>query len=174
MAETDFGNAIDIDPNNPEYHANLGLAYYKLEKYDEAKSEFDSAIRLDGSYARAYDGRANLYKTQGQTADAVKDFVNAGKFYNRQAVASNNDIKKQDDLYNSARDMFKAAIASDKNCAEAYYRLGLLETNNSNYRESLPNYDKALDLKISDNLLETILMRRAAGQITNCNIITTQ
>lgn len=108
---------------------------------------------IDSNYAAAYAGRANLYKTQGQTADAVKDFVSAGKFYNLQAVSSD-DIKKKDDLYNSAINMFNAAIELDPNCAEAYYRLGLVEYNNSRYKESLPNYDKAINLKISKDLLD--------------------
>ena len=154
-----YTSAINIDDKNPEYYVNRGWTYYQLQKYDDAKKDFDTAIRLDGNYARAYAGRANLYKTQEQIADAVKDFVNAGKFYNRQALNAD-DIKKKDDLFNSARNMLNAAIESDKNCAEAYYRLGLLEYNISNYQESLKHYDKAIELKISNDLLDDTYARR--------------
>lgn len=155
----DFNDAIALDGNNAEFYTNRGWTYYQLQKYDDAKKDFDSAIRIDGKYSPAYAGRANLFKTQSQTEDAAKDFVNAGKFYNVQAV-NTDDIKKKDDLFNLSRNMFNAAIESDKNFAEAYYRLGLLEYNVSNYQEAIKNYDKALELKISNDLLDDTYARR--------------
>ena len=38
--------AIEIDPNNPEAHNNLGVLHYKSNKFDLAQKEYMEAIKI--------------------------------------------------------------------------------------------------------------------------------
>lgn len=38
--------AIEVDPNNPEAHNNLGVLHYKNNKFDLAQKEYIEAIKI--------------------------------------------------------------------------------------------------------------------------------
>jgi len=42
----EFDKAIELDPNNPDYHNNKGKALYELKRYKEAIKEYNKALRL--------------------------------------------------------------------------------------------------------------------------------
>jgi Tfp pilus assembly protein PilF len=44
---------IDMDPNKPEHHYQLGLAYFRLEDYREAIFRAEEALRIDPEYLLA-------------------------------------------------------------------------------------------------------------------------
>ena len=52
---------------------NRGNAYYQLEEYDSALLDFDQAIRLEGTLALAYAGRALVFTHLGQNGLAKID-----------------------------------------------------------------------------------------------------
>lgn len=47
-----FEEAIEVDPNNPIYHHNLGNAYREINMPDKAKAEYDLANRLKSNSAQ--------------------------------------------------------------------------------------------------------------------------
>ncbi len=46
MAETQFQNALRMDPNNGVYHEHLGFFYYKVGRYDDAKRKVQQALEI--------------------------------------------------------------------------------------------------------------------------------
>ena len=50
----EYDKAIELDPNDPDYHNNKGVALYELHRYEEAIEEFDKAIELDPSNPSYY------------------------------------------------------------------------------------------------------------------------
>lgn len=72
-AEADLFKAIELDPDNHRYWAQLGRLYvYRLKEPDKAEAAFNTAIDLDPAYPMPYyeaglmfyyaaDGRANQY-----------------------------------------------------------------------------------------------------------------
>lgn len=59
-----FKKAIEVDPYNPDPHNTIGLAYQRLEKYDEATREFKQALWLKPDYSMALQ---NLMRTYAQS-----------------------------------------------------------------------------------------------------------
>src|SRR5689334_10671000 len=61
-------------PNDPAIARSLGIAYYKQEKWAEARTNLEAAVRLDPR-----DGAAALYL--GLTAEQQKDIPGAKAAY---------------------------------------------------------------------------------------------
>ena len=57
---THYGKAIQIDPSAVHYN-NRGLAYYHSDQFEEAKSDFDDALKKDPNDATIYFNRGNVY-----------------------------------------------------------------------------------------------------------------
>jgi Flp pilus assembly protein TadD len=55
-----FRHAVAISPGNPEYHTNLASALGAANRFDEARSEAEAALRIDSTYAAARDVLRNL------------------------------------------------------------------------------------------------------------------
>jgi len=47
MAVEQYKEAIELDPEYPDAHLNLGMTYADLDQRDEAKAEFKAAMDLD-------------------------------------------------------------------------------------------------------------------------------
>jgi tetratricopeptide (TPR) repeat protein len=50
----DYQKAVEIQPDNPAYHNNYGLALAKMKKMDEAQAELTKAAQLDPTQAGKY------------------------------------------------------------------------------------------------------------------------
>jgi tetratricopeptide (TPR) repeat protein len=53
--------AVKKEPDNKIYHFYLGYVYSKLEKWDDAKKEFNEALRIDSNYFDAQYQLAQIY-----------------------------------------------------------------------------------------------------------------
>lgn len=58
--------AIDLEPAVPAYHRNLGAAYYKLKKYEDAIIEHDKAIKLEPNHSINYHNKGAAYYRLGK------------------------------------------------------------------------------------------------------------
>ncbi len=62
--------AVELEPQSPVRHANLGTAYARLERIPEAIGAFEEALRIDPGYDVAHLGLARAHAFGGD-ADAV-------------------------------------------------------------------------------------------------------
>lgn len=88
-----FGVAVDflqaVQPKfglYPEFHYDLGLAYYRENKIKEAKAEFQEAVRLAPTLDRAQYLLAACIAAQGDYAQAVDRFRKLAKDHPRNAT----------------------------------------------------------------------------------------
>ena len=56
---------------------NRGYVYYKMKQYDSAISDFDSALKINPEYARAYFNRGLVYADLKQYRQAGESFSQA-------------------------------------------------------------------------------------------------
>ncbi|MGH1470842.1 MAG: tetratricopeptide repeat protein [Cellvibrionaceae bacterium] len=58
------------DVDNPLFHLHVGLTLNRLERYEEAVEEFESAIRIDPSFIVSYSSLSKIYVTIKQYTDS--------------------------------------------------------------------------------------------------------
>ena len=69
-----FEKGVEIDPEDPVAHFNLGELLYDLEELEEAEEECLEAIRLDPAYGMAYLTLGGICMDQDRTAEAIAFF----------------------------------------------------------------------------------------------------
>lgn len=73
-----FHDVLEIAPDLPEAHVNMGYALLGLERFDAARSFFDTASNLRPDQANAYYGMAVAFEGLGdlrQAAITMRTFV---------------------------------------------------------------------------------------------------
>jgi len=61
-----LNQAVALDANNPQQYIDLGGVYYQLGQYDQAITQFQTAINLKKDYANAYYNIGHAYEEKGQ------------------------------------------------------------------------------------------------------------
>ena len=74
-AETNFREAVRLDPKFLEAHMMLGELYFKQKKYPEASSSYRSAVKIDSLYYRpVYFSLATAEMMSGDYSSALNHF----------------------------------------------------------------------------------------------------
>ena len=66
--------AINREPANAQYHLSLGLAYSRLGRHDEAKTQFERALKLDITNSHIYFMAGDIHLSLGNKQEAYKNF----------------------------------------------------------------------------------------------------
>jgi hypothetical protein len=69
-----FSHAIEVTQNNYMAYNNLGSAYHKLGRYQEAIESYKQAIRTNPDYAFAYVNLGSAYHNLGRYQDAIETY----------------------------------------------------------------------------------------------------
>ncbi|MBU4299352.1 tetratricopeptide repeat protein [Patescibacteria group bacterium] len=69
-AESQYREAIRLEPNNVMAHNNFGILLYKLEKFPQAEKEYREALKINPDLTEAHLNLAILYLAMGQLAKA--------------------------------------------------------------------------------------------------------
>ena len=73
-ALADHPKAVKLTGDRALYHVNVGIVLNRLERYSEAVTSCNKAIKLDPGYAKAYDIRADAYERSGADREAERDW----------------------------------------------------------------------------------------------------
>ena len=112
-----YKNAIMLKSDYVEAYNNLGLIFYEIENFNDAKSYFIKTLSL----------------LTGQSSYTA--LINLGNTY-----------KKLED-FNNAIDSYKKAIMSNNRVPEAYYNLGITYLILGDIQKSEINFEKAISIK---------------------------
>ncbi|MYA99900.1 tetratricopeptide repeat protein [Candidatus Poribacteria bacterium] len=124
------------------------------EDYDEAITQFNSAIQLNPAYARAYFERGFARFKIGDSAGAIDDYTHAIKFNPRYTTAYYNRANQKRDhaLYEAAIKDYTIAIGLDPKYDKGYnnrgrvqYLLGKSKADKGNRAEVVLYYRAAID-----------------------------
>ena len=85
-----FNQALDMDPDNPMVHANLGYAYQALNNHEEAVRAFKTALSYDPTNLEVHNNLGVSMYNLGMTGRAVEEweFVLANDPTNAPAAAN--------------------------------------------------------------------------------------
>lgn len=62
MSEVLIKKAIDINPENPLYHSNLGIVFVNINKFEDAVGSYKRAISLKPDYSEAHNNLGVVLK----------------------------------------------------------------------------------------------------------------
>ena len=79
MVLQDYNRALDILPQSPYIHYNIGCMLIKLSDYPAAISAFSKAIELDNHFPDAYYGRGVAYILNSQLSEGLSNLSQAGE-----------------------------------------------------------------------------------------------
>ncbi len=150
-ALADYGRAIELDSSYATAYSNRGLTYADLQRYEAALADYGRAIELDLSYASAYSNRGSTYAALQRYEAALADYGRAIELDPSYAKAYSNRGTTYAALqrYEAALADYGRAIELDPSDAKAYFNLGVLLANTGHLRESLPYFEQAARLGLS-------------------------
>ncbi len=71
VARADFMKALEMEPDNPTAHNQLGLIYQSKGDHDAAMAEFNAAIKSDPDFAVSYNNLAASMIARGEYQEAI-------------------------------------------------------------------------------------------------------
>ena len=76
-AEKSYKKVIELKPDFPEVHNNLGNILFELSKIDEAEASIKKAIELKPDYAEAHNNLGNTLNYKGDLVAAIDSYKQA-------------------------------------------------------------------------------------------------
>ena len=80
MVLQDYNRALDLLPQSPYLHYNIGCMMIKLSDYQAAITSFGKAIELDNHFPDAWFGRGVAYILNGQLSEGLNNLSQAGEY----------------------------------------------------------------------------------------------
>ena len=151
-----FQKAAELYPHSPRILIGLGLALYSRGKYDDAVAALIKAADLDPTDARCYLFLSKAYNSSPLQADeVVQRFRRYAELQPASALAQYYYAislwkgKRAGDAgieLSRVESLLQKAIALDDSLAEAHLQLGNLYADQHKYNDSIPQYERALEL----------------------------
>jgi len=143
-----IAKALKLQPNNPESHANIALAYKDQGKLEQAVKHFRESIRLDPYAPVVHNNLGNVLREMSRPHEAVKAYERAlrldGDFsqcWSNLAAALNEADKRK-----AARRAVERALQLEPTLAQAHNNKGDIALSEAKYEEALECYRRATEL----------------------------
>jgi Tfp pilus assembly protein PilF len=142
--------ALQLDPENAQYHNTLGLVLLNLGRPAEAQVEFQTAVDLDKASPDLQHNLGISLAQQSRYADAIEAYKKALTFptYTTPEVAYYNMGEAYIRLGKpqEAQESFRAAIQLEPTMVAAHYGLGLALSQGGRRDEAKAAFRQARDL----------------------------
>jgi len=155
-AITIFEKAAQRYPNSPRIAIGLGIAYYSRGNYDNAVKSLLHAADLSPADPRAYPFLSRAYESSPSQAEEV--IARFRRFAEQQPISGRAQYYYAMSLWKGKRTqdssldltqigaLLKKSIALDPSMPEAHLQLGNLHSEQGKYVDSIPEYQRALEL----------------------------
>lgn len=153
-AKEHFQRALELDPDHPYAHFNLGTEFLREGRLEDARMHFEETLRLDPSYAKARVNFGSLLARQGRLDDAITQFntVLATQPENDDALNNLGMALIEQKKYAEARAPLEKAVEVNPNDVNAENNLATVLVALGQSKEAIPHYERALRLNPSLSL----------------------
>jgi len=161
--------ALDVSPGFHRALNNLGVAFKRRGRVNDAIEQYNLALQTDPKFAEAYSNLGAAYYSMGRVDDAIAEFEKAAKasgtnayYYHHLGV-----IEFHRGNYQAALKHFKKAASRDGSLADSRYYIGESYMKLGDQEKAIKAYEKTLE--IDPNFLSArakldILMADASNQ----------
>ncbi len=147
--------ALEIEPNYPQAHYNLGIALQEKGQLRAAIASYEKALKLRPQYPEALFSLGNAYKQAGDLDSAISFYLKALNHQpNSPDVLYNlgNALKRKED-FNGAISSYQRALKLNPNFSSALINLGLSLQEQGDLKGAISTYQEVL--KLNPNSSET-------------------
>ncbi len=139
-------------PINAEAWNNLGNAYCKLNRYDDAIDAFRHALRINPKYAEAWNNLGDTYRKLNRYDGAIDAFRRALHINPKYAAAWNNLGVAYGELkhHNDAIEAFSQALRINPDDVDVWYNLGISCGDLNRYKDAIEAYHQVLYINPED------------------------
>ncbi len=150
LAFVEFQKAMQSEPDNKDIVYNLGIVYFQLQDYENAKKYFLKAVSLDPKFADAYNNLGATYmqlRQWGPAADSFKKAL-ANPFYRTPEWAFYNLVMSYYRLgeYEKALEAYKDSIRRDRSFVLSYYGMALAYNKMEKYGDASEVLTRAIEI----------------------------
>jgi tetratricopeptide (TPR) repeat protein len=124
-----------------EYHYNLGMAYFGLNDFNTAQTDFQKTVAMAPHLASAYFFLGNCFaslKQFQQAAEALRKVLNLDPKRADYCVALGEELSHIPDQASGAIEWFRKSLALRPGCVLAEYCLAVEYTKRGNLKEATP------------------------------------
>ena len=167
-AATLIEDSLRIYSDNAEAHNNLGVAFQRLGRLDDAENQHREAMRLFPTYAEAYNNLGIVAEQQGRLEEAIKYYTTALTLqrHERNRAESHHNlgsVLQKLGRNDEAIAQIREALRIRPDYADAHGNLGTALLQSGRTDEAIAEYREALRLKPgyaeARNNLGTVLAR---------------
>ena len=145
-----WSHTVAVVPDHVSGHQILGRALIGEKRFEEARQHLETAIRMRPNSVEAYRTLAEAQFIQGQTERSLQTLDTALKvapgsaltYYNRGIVLR--ALDRPEEAEASYRKGIELGLLPDKQ-AEAWVSIGLIYTKRSQFEQSIPYFQKAIE-----------------------------
>jgi len=144
----EIDKAIELDPKNPVYHNNKGIALGELGRHEEAIEEYNKAIELNPNDPMDHNNKGNALGELGRHEEAIDEFDKAI------------ELDPSDPDYHNNKGNALLKLGRHEDAIEEYNKAIELNPNNPGYHnnkgnalgelgrheEAIEEFDKAIEL----------------------------
>jgi tetratricopeptide (TPR) repeat protein len=148
-----LNTCIEENPNNATAYYDRALLLSEDEpvfQYDEILKLYDSAIKLDPNYEKAYFNKGSVLCKQGKYTEAQKCYEQVLKLNknNSKAYYALGNLQSALESYSEAISNFDMAIGINPMNYKAYYEKGLAIINNKGeLKQSMDCFDRSIEIE---------------------------
>lgn len=141
--------AVRIDPNDAESHNNLGVAYQRMQRFEDSLKEHEEAVRLKPDLAQAYENLAIAQAALGRLDDAIASWEASLKILpnNAQALGDLSRVLARCGRMDEAVSRAREAAAADPQSADRQMSLGNTLQAAGSLAEAVGAYEGAIRLQ---------------------------
>ncbi len=145
-AIADYNTVLTLDPKNHLAYYRKAFAYSSQKLFDQAIQDMSKAIELNTKDPVSYlTARANIYRTKGDTTNAVNDYAEAVRISGKASIfASRGWFYKNLKWYDKALEDFDKAIVMDPKTWSAYTGKADLYIKKFQYDQAMTEYEKVI------------------------------
>ncbi|MFO7768232.1 MAG: tetratricopeptide repeat protein [bacterium] len=149
----DFLESAKLEPGNYLAHYMAGLTYNRLRQPDEAKTQFEAAVKHNPNYFRAFFALGRVHESEGDLDAAVEAYQRSGQvseevgqpypnaFFNLGAVL----MEQQE--WDQALQAYSKVIQHEPANERAYDYMGNIYEQKGEYTNALVQYKQAVKAK---------------------------
>ncbi len=145
--ETLFRHALKVTSNNYLAHNNLGTAWDKRRRYDDAMAQFEAALRIKPNYAQGHSNLGVVLVEKNQLDDAIREFEAALRANPKYADAHNNlgIALERKGLMDDALREYELAAHLRPEFPDAHYNLGVALMKKGRLEQAIKEFEATLE-----------------------------